>query len=40
VRQLLPVLLLVGVAGAALPDDVEAKKKYRCRGRVATGPRR
>jgi hypothetical protein len=35
-RHVLPIVALVGVAGAALPDDAEAKKKYRCRGRVAT----
>ena len=35
-RRILPVLLLVGLSAASLPDDAEAKKKYRCRGRLAT----
>jgi hypothetical protein len=36
VHRILPVLLLVGLSAASIPDDAEAKKKYRCRGRIAT----
>ena len=35
-RRLVHVIVLVGIAGAVVPDVADAAKKQRCRGRTTS----